>query len=114
ILIALNHFCGSSLHFLQFFHTLFQVWTPYLDAVGYVFQLWPNQCLLYNLSIVSLSLVTIVLLIIPKVELAFFDASAHCLDGFALLCIITPKSLSSSLTFNTLPPITYDNSWFPF
>src|SRR6218665_3761203 len=69
---------------------------------------------LYNLSIVSLSLVTIVLLIIPKVELAFLDASAHCLDGFALLCMITPKSLSSSLTFNTLPPITYYNSWFPF
>src|SRR6218665_3703811 len=69
---------------------------------------------LYNLSIVSLSLVTIVLLIIPKVELAFLDASAHCLDGFALLCMITPKSLSSSLTFNTLPPITYDNSLFPF
>src|SRR6218665_3993291 len=39
---------------------------------------------LYNLSIVSLSLVTMVLLIIPKVELAFLDASAHCLDGFAL------------------------------
>src|SRR6218665_2791411 len=67
---------------------------------------------LYNLSIVSFSLVTIVLLIIPKVKLAFFDASAHFLDGFALLCIITPKYLSSSLTFNTLPPITYDNSWF--
>src|SRR6218665_3457435 len=69
---------------------------------------------LYNFSIVSLSLVTIVLLIIRTVELAFFDASAHCLDGFALLCIITSKYLSSSLTFNTLPPITYDNSWFPF
>src|SRR6218665_2060658 len=69
---------------------------------------------LYNLSIVSLSLVTIVLLIMPKVVLAFFDASAHCLDGFALLCIYTPKSLSSSLTFNTFPPISYDNSWFLF
>src|SRR6218665_3149405 len=69
---------------------------------------------LYNLSIVSLSLVTTVLLIMPKVELAIFDASAHCHDGFALLCIITPKSLSSSLTFNTLPPISYDSSWFPF
>src|SRR6218665_2206683 len=68
----------------------------------------------YNLSIVSLSLATIVLLSIPKVELAFFDASAHCLDGFELLCIITPKSLSSLLTFNTLPPISYDNSWFLF
>src|SRR6218665_3931469 len=102
MLIALNHFCGSSLYFLQFFHILFQVWTPYLDAV---FQLTND---LYNLSVVSLSLVTIALLIIPKVELAFLDASAHCLDGFALLCIITPKSLSSSLTFNTLPPITYD------
>src|SRR6218665_1241138 len=69
---------------------------------------------LYNLSIVSLSLVTIVLLIMPKVEVAFFDVSVHCLDGFALLCIITPKSLSSSLTFNTLLPISYDNYWFLF
>src|ERR1043165_9077612 len=59
---------------------------------------------LYNLNIVSLSRVTIVLLIMPKVELAFFDASAHCLEGFSLLCIITPKSLSSSLTFNSIPP----------
>ena len=48
----------------------------------------------YNYSIASLSLVTIVLLIIPKVDLAFFDASAHCLDGFARLSciIITPES----------------------
>src|SRR6218665_3663472 len=67
---------------------------------------------LYNLCIVSLSLVTIVLLIIPKVELAFFDASAHCFDGLALLCIITPKSLSFSPTLNTLPPILSDNSRF--
>src|SRR6218665_889239 len=69
---------------------------------------------LYNLSIVSLSLVTIVLLIIPKVELALFDASAHCLDGVALLSIITPKPLSFSLTFNTVAPISYENSWFLF
>src|SRR5688572_29543690 len=67
---------------------------------------------LYNLIIVSLSRVTIVLLIMPKVEFAFFDASAHCLAGFALLCTITPKSLSSSLTFNTIPPISYENSLF--
>src|SRR6218665_427405 len=69
---------------------------------------------LYNYSIVSLSLLTIVLLIIPKVEIGFFDASAHCLDGFKLLRIITPKSLSSSLTFNTLSPISYDDSRFLF
>src|SRR5688572_25240803 len=50
----------------------------------------------------------------PKVELAFLHASAHCLEGFALLCIITPKSLSSSLTFNTIPPISYENSLFLF
>src|SRR6218665_781304 len=71
---------------------------------------------LYNLSIVSLSLVTIVILIIPKVELAFVDASAHCLDGFALLCIITPKSLSSSpnATVQHLTSHFIDNSWFLF
>src|SRR6218665_1948396 len=39
---------------------------------------------MFYTTLVSLSLLTIVLLIIPKVELAFFDASAHCLDGFAL------------------------------
>jgi len=41
-----------------------------------------------------------VLLIIPKVELALFDASAcaHCLDGFALLCIITPIAFFASGT----------------
>src|SRR6218665_3779567 len=69
-----------------------------------------NKCVFEKSGIVS----AIVFLIIPKVELAFLDGSAHCLDGFALLCIITPKYLSSSLTINTLPPITYDNSWFPF
>src|SRR6218665_969095 len=68
----------------------------------------------YNLIVVSLSLVTIVCLVIPIVGLAFFDASSHCLDGFALSCTITPKSISSSLTFETLPPISYDNSWFLF
>ena len=66
---------------------------------------------LYNLSTVSLSLVTFVLRIILKVELVFLDASAHFLYSFALLCLITPKSLSSSLT---LPPISHDNSWFRF
>src|SRR6218665_2396676 len=39
---------------------------------------------LYNLNIVSLSLVTTVLLIIPKVELSAFHASAHCPECFAL------------------------------
>ena len=42
--------------------------------------------------IISLSLVTIVP-IIPKVEPAFLDASVHCLEGFALLCIITLDAL---------------------
>src|SRR6218665_1505533 len=52
ILVALNHFCGSSLHFLQFFHILFQIRTPYLDSnCGLTSDL-------YNLSIVSLYLCT--------------------------------------------------------
>src|SRR6218665_1259176 len=44
---------------------------------------------LYSLSIVSLSPVTLVLLIRPKFELASFDISVYCPEGFALLCIIT-------------------------
>src|SRR6218665_3892522 len=105
---------------LESFFWLFFALSPVFSISRYGVHTWMqySNCgltnVLYNLSIVSLSLVMIVLPIIPKVELAVFDASAHCLDGFALLCIITPKSLSSSLTFNTLPPITYDNSWFPF
>lgn len=43
----------------------------------------------------------IVLLIIPNVELTFLDTSAHCLEGRT--CVITLMSLSSSLTFKTLP-----------
>src|SRR6218665_3765745 len=54
----------------------------------------------------------LVLLVIPKVELAFLDASAHCPEGFVLLCILTPKTLYSSLTLSTLLPpttISYEN-----
>ena len=46
---------------------------------------------LYNLSIVSSSLVTIVLHTVPKVELAFLDASAHC---SAYLLIMYPVRFS--------------------
>src|SRR6218665_3725521 len=59
----------------------------------------------YNLSIISLTLFTynlsIISFIAPTVELASFSASTHCLEGFALLCIITPKSIYSSITFYT-------------
>ena len=55
-----------------------------------------------------LSLVTIALLFMPKVELAFFDASAHYPEG---LCTFTPKSLSLSPTFKTLPPISHGKPW---
>ena len=53
---------------------------------------------LHNLSIVSVSIVTIGLLITPKVELAFLDASAQYLGlgGFGLVCLglITTNSFS--------------------
>jgi len=42
--------------------------------------------------------VTIVLLIVSKVELAYFSAPALCLEGYA---VITLKSSSSSLTLYT-------------
>ena len=52
---------------------------------------------------------------IDRTILLQFDASAHfCLNGCAPLCVITPKSLSSSLNFITLPPISYVNSWILF
>src|ERR1043165_8130799 len=62
---------------------------------------------LYNSSTVSFSLLIIVLLIIPSTLFAFFAASAHCLDGFVLLFMITPKSLSSSVSLKIIPPIPY-------
>src|SRR6218665_1585476 len=56
---------------------------------------------IYNLNSVSLTLFTIFLLIVLTVELACFPASTNCLEGFALLCIITFKSISYSITFYT-------------
>src|SRR6218665_209824 len=49
---------------------------------------------IYNLNSVSLTLFTILLLIVLTVELACFPASTHCLEGFALLYIITFKCIS--------------------
>jgi len=62
---------------------------------------------LYNINIVSLTQITIFLRIVPTVELASLSASTHCLEGFALLCIITPKSISSFVTFYSLPQKTH-------
>jgi len=56
---------------------------------------------IYNLNSVSLTLFTNFLLIVLTVELTCFPASTHCLEGFALLCIITFKSISYSITFYT-------------
>src|SRR6218665_273186 len=58
---------------------------------------------IYNLNSVSLTLFTNFLLIVGllTVELTCFPASTHCLEGFALLCIITFKSISYSITFYT-------------
>src|SRR6218665_4213480 len=64
----------------------------------------PDAASPYNLSTTSCSLLTIVLLIIPSILFALFAASTHCLDGFALLCIITPRSLSSSEALKATPP----------
>jgi len=61
-----NH-CVATLQFLQSFHVLFQVWgSMQYSNCGLT-------CDLYNLSSVSLLLGTIVLLVIPKVELAFIS-----------------------------------------
>src|SRR6218665_409775 len=67
-------------------------------------------CSFVQLTFVSLSRVTVVLLILPKVKLAFPDASAYCLGGYALLRIITPKSLCLHTRFQYLTPISYENS----
>ena len=48
---------------------------------------------LYSLKITSLLIM--VLLIIPNILMAFFDASVHCLDDLLLLWTIIPRSLSS-------------------
>src|SRR6218665_3350724 len=49
---------------------------------------------IHNLNSLSLTLFTIFLLIVLTVELACFPASTHCLEGFALLYIITFKCIS--------------------
>jgi len=75
------NFWSSSLHCLQFYYVIFLVMTPYLSSV---FQLWNGITRdFYNLSTASLSLVTIVLVIEPNIELASLVASAHCSEGFA-------------------------------
>jgi len=73
------------------------------DNLYVIFQLWPNDAFVQPQYIVSLTLFTIFLHIVATVKLASFSAStcAHCLEGFALLCIITPKSISYSITFYT-------------
>src|SRR6218665_1535654 len=53
------------------------------------------------MNCIQLILLTIFLHIVPTLELASVSASTHCLDSFALLCIITLKSISSSITFYT-------------
>src|SRR6218665_3229458 len=60
---------------------------------------------LYSLSSTSCSLLTIVLLIIPSVLFALFAASTHCLDGFALQCMMTPRSLSSFIPAISIVPL---------
>jgi len=57
----------------------------------------------------SCSLLSIVLLIIPSILFALFATSAHCLDGFALLCMITPRSISSSEALKVTLPKSYLN-----
>src|SRR6218665_3029758 len=69
---------------------------------------------LYSLSTTSCSMLTIVLLIIPSTLFALFAASTHCLDGFALQCIMTHRSLSSSEALKVTPPMLYWNFLLPF
>ena len=57
---------------------------------------YSNQCFVQP---VWLSLLTVVFHRLHTGEAALLDA--HCLEGFALLCIITPKPLSFSQNFNT-------------
>src|SRR6218665_3639311 len=68
-----------------------------------IFQLWLNDAFVQPHSIVFLTKFTILFCIVPTVKLASFSASAcvHFLEGFALLCIITPTSISSSIIFYT-------------
>src|SRR6218665_1672413 len=92
VLVASNRFCSSLLCFLKLiscFRYGFHAWMKYSTAE-------PNCGIASSVLYPCLWL----LFVIPKVELALFGASAHCLEGFELLCIISPKS--SSLTFNTV------------
>src|SRR6218665_3371233 len=88
---------SSCLHFLQSFHVRF------MATCVVIFQLWPNDAFVQPQYIAFLTLFTIFLRIVSTVKLVSFSAStcAHCLEGFALLCIITTKSISSSITYYT-------------
>src|SRR6218665_2855356 len=59
-----------------------------------------------------LSLLTTVLLIMPRTLFTLAAASVHCLDGLALSCIITPKSFSSSVCLILLLSISNSNLQF--
>src|SRR6218665_2962024 len=75
----------------------------------------PGTCItsvLYRFKMMFLSLLTTVLLIMPRTLFALADASVHCLDGLALSCIITPKSFSSSIWLILLLSISYSNLQF--
>jgi len=106
ILVALNNLRGSTLHFLQFsmscFRYKFYAWMQY-STCGVTSDL-------YNLSIASLFMVTFPSYHTHSWISPFWCFSTFCLDGIALLCLITLKSISYTLTFNTLPTISYAGS----
>src|SRR6218665_2710996 len=70
------------------------------DYLCVISQLWPNDAFVQPLYIVPLARFTIFHLIMKQLNMPL-AASTHCPEGFALLCIITPKSISSLITLYT-------------
>ena len=64
----------------------------------------PHQWFIQPKYYISWYLMTIDLLIITRILIAFVAVFAHCLGGFTMLCMITSRSLSSSETLKVTPP----------
>src|SRR5688572_17178004 len=71
-IVFVSILCTFSSFSMSSFRYGFHTWMQYSNRCGLTSDL-------YDLNIVSMSLVTNVLLIIPKV-VSLFDASAHCLE----------------------------------
>jgi len=70
-------------------------------------QVWHNQCCVEGRRITSLSLLTIIYLMQPRILLASFATRAHCWIMVKLVSIRTPRSFSAKLFSSWVAPSVY-------